>query len=116
MNSTPLTDTDRAIYEWQIWVPGFGEPAQQALTNARVLVARCGGVGGASAYYLACAGVGKLILAHAGTLRPSDLNRQILMTRDGLGKPRVKSAARRLRELNPDLVVEAFDENITDEN
>jgi molybdopterin-synthase adenylyltransferase len=73
-------------------------------------------VGGAAAYYLTAAGVGRLVLAHGGKLKPSDLNRQILMTHDWLGKPRVESAARRLRELNPALVVEAVAENISEAN
>ncbi|MEI6235246.1 MAG: HesA/MoeB/ThiF family protein [Planctomycetota bacterium] len=114
--TTPLTDSDRAIHEWQMWVPGFGEAGQHALKNATVLISRCGGVGGNVAYQLACAGVGKLILAHAGDLRANDLNRQILMTRDWIGKPRVECAARRLRDLNPDLKIEAFNENISDAN
>ncbi len=115
MNSD-LNDTDRDIYEWQMSVPDFGEAGQRALKNASVLVSRCGGVGGAVAYQLACAGVGRLILAHAGDLRANDLNRQILMTRDWIGKPRVESAVRRLKELNPDLRVDAFNENVSDEN
>jgi molybdopterin-synthase adenylyltransferase len=115
-NEQPLNDEDRATYEWQMWVPGFGEEGQRKLKGASVLVSRCGGVGGAAAYYLAAAGVGKLVLAHAGNVKPSDLNRQILMTHDWLGKPRVESAARRLRELNPSLVVEALGENITEFN
>src|SRR5437764_1023739 len=41
-----LTDDERAIYEWQLWVEGFGEAGQLRLKNATVLVARCGGVGG----------------------------------------------------------------------
>ena len=94
-----LTDEERAVYEWQIWVPGFGEAGQEALKGASVLVSRCGGLGSVVAYELAAAGVGKLVLAHGGSVKPSDLNRQLLMTHAWLGKPRVESAARRLAEL-----------------
>ncbi len=111
-----LTDSDRAIYEWQMWVPGFGERGQELLKGATVLISRCGGVGGSVAYQLAAAGVGRLILAHAGDLRASDLNRQLLMTHDWLGKPRAESAARRLRELNPALEVAAVPENVDANN
>jgi len=90
-----LTPEEKAIYEWQMWLPGFGEAAQLKLKNASALVSRCGGLGGPVAYNLAAAGIGRLILAHAGNLKPSDLNRQILMTHAGLGKPRVESAKRR---------------------
>lgn len=107
---------ERAVYEWQLDVPGFGERGQEALRRATVLVSRAGGVGGAAAYYLAAAGVGRLVLAHEGSVRPSDLNRQILMTAAGVGRPRVESAARRLRELNPRLEVVAVGENVGEEN
>ncbi|NOX56494.1 MAG: HesA/MoeB/ThiF family protein [Planctomycetes bacterium] len=112
----PLTDQERAIYEWQIWVPGFGEAGQERLKGASVLVSRVGGLGSVVAYELAAAGVGRLILAHAGNVKPSDLNRQLLMTHDWIGKPRVESAARRLRELNPRLEIEAVPENINEQN
>lgn len=107
-----LSDLERQIYEWQMWVPGFGEEGQRRLKGASVLVSRCGGLGGVVALELAAAGVGRLVLAHGGVLKPSDLNRQILMTQDWLGRPRVECAARRLRELNPRLEVVAVAENV----
>ncbi|MBL8793404.1 MAG: HesA/MoeB/ThiF family protein [Planctomycetia bacterium] len=113
---TDLTDHERAVYEWQMWVADFGETGQRALKQATVLVSRVGGVGGTAAYYLAAAGVGRLILAHAGNIRPSDLNRQLLMTDAALGTSRVESAARRLRELNPRVEVTAVPENINADN
>ncbi len=112
----PLTDEERAVYEWQIWVPDFGEKGQEKLKGASVLISRVGGLGGVVAYELAAAGIGKLVLAHAGNVKPSDLNRQLLMTYDGLGKSRVESAARRLKELNPRLEIVPVAENINDEN
>ena len=85
-----LSEAERARYEWQLWVPGFGEPEQVRLKGASVLISRCGGVGGIVAYELASAGIGRLILAHAGDVRLNDLNRQLLMTTDWIGKPRVE--------------------------
>ena len=117
LNRTPsLTDVERQVYEWQMWVAGFGEEGQRQLKGASVLISRCGGVGGAVALELAAAGVGKIILAHAGNLKPSDLNRQILMSYDWLGRPRVECAAQRLRALNPRLEVVAVAENICEAN
>jgi len=92
-----LTPDEKAVYEWQMWVPDFGETGQQKLKSSSVLISRCGGVGGAVALNLAAAGIGRLVLAHAGNLKPSDLNRQILMTHNHMGKPRIESARRRLR-------------------
>ena len=56
------------------------------------------------------------MLAHAGDVKPSDLNRQLLMTHAWLGKPRVESARRRLLELNPRLDIAAVSENISEAN
>jgi molybdopterin/thiamine biosynthesis adenylyltransferase len=109
----PLTDADRERYRWQLWVAGFGEEGQRRLKGTSVLVSRCGGVGGAVAYQLAAAGVGRIVLAHAGKLRLDDLNRQLLMTTDGVGTPRADLAARRLRELNPTIEIEPVAENVS---
>lgn len=111
-----LTEWDRAVHEWQMWIEGLGEAGQRRLKNASVLVTRVGGVGGQVAYQLAAAGVGKLILAHAGNIKPSDLNRQLLMTAARLGHSRVECATERLKELNPHLEVEAIPENVTEVN
>jgi molybdopterin/thiamine biosynthesis adenylyltransferase len=111
-----LTDQERERYRWQLWVEGFGEEGQRRLKGASVLVSRVGGVGGTVAMHLAAAGVGRLVLAHAGNLRLDDLNRQLLMSQDGLDKPRVDQAASRLRALNPDVEVTAVAENIGDTN
>ena len=111
-----LTEEEKATYEWQIPVRGFGEEGQRKLKGATALVSRLGGLGGPLAQELTAAGIGKLILAHGGNLKHSDLNRQILMTYDWLGKPRVESASRRLRELNPRLEVEAVPENVHEDN
>lgn len=115
-NPVPLTDEERAVYEWQIWVDDFREAGQEKLKGASVLVSRVGGLGSVVAYELAAAGVGKLVLAHAGNVKPSDLNRQLLMTHDWLGKPRVESAERRLKELNPRLEIVAVPENLNEDN
>jgi molybdopterin-synthase adenylyltransferase len=116
-NSLPeLTEIDRARYEWQMWCPGIGESGQRRLKNTSVLISRCGGVGGVVALQLAAAGVGKLVIAHAGDIKPSDLNRQLLMTDAGIGTSRAESIERRLKEFNPHIEVEVVPENICEQN
>ena len=100
-SSDELTPEERQTYEWQMWVPGVGEAGQRRLKAASVLVTRAGGLGGLAAYELAAAGVGRIVLAHAGVVKRGDLNRQVLMTHAALGSSRVECAAQRLRELNP---------------
>ncbi len=111
-----LTQEERDTYAWQIKTADFGEQGQERLKNASVLVTRCGGLGSVVAYELAAAGIGKLVLAHGGNIKPSDLNRQLLMTHAALGTSRVESARRRLLEFNPRLSIEAVPENATEQN
>jgi len=111
-----LSDFERQRYQWQMWMEGVGEPGQEKLKNARVLITRCGGVGGLVALELAAAGVGTLLIAHAGDVKPSDLNRQLLMTHGQLGKPRIESIRRRLHDLNPLVDVEGVAENVSAAN
>lgn len=88
-------------YEWQLWTPGFGVPEQLKLKSATVFISRVGGVGGTVAMHLAAAGIGTLILAHGGTLRRNDMNRQMLMNSERIGEVRTMQAAERIRQINP---------------
>lgn len=111
-----LTPAERDAYEWQMWLPGFGEMAQRRLKGSSVLISRVGGLGGLVAYQLAAAGVGKLVLAHGGVLLPSDLNRQLLQTHDRIGLPRIESIVTRLRQLNPHIEIVGVGENVSELN
>jgi molybdopterin/thiamine biosynthesis adenylyltransferase len=71
-----LTEWELEKYKRQIQIPGFGVEAQQKLKSATALVTRIGGLGGPAAVWLAAAGIGRLIVAHGGTLTPSNLNRR----------------------------------------
>lgn len=113
---TVLTKEEQATYEWQLDVPDFGEAGQIRLKDATVLISRVGGLGSVVAYELAAAGIGRLILAHGGTINHSDLNRQLLMTHAALGTSRVISAETRLKELNPRLSIETMEENVSEAN
>ncbi len=111
-----LSPTELERYHRQIMLPGFGEESQQRLKNSTVLVTGVGGLGGTAALYLAVAGVGRLILLRGGELRLDDMNRQVLMTHDWVGQPRVFKAKETLTAINPDIEIEAICEYVTAEN
>lgn len=112
----PLSEAERSRYGWQLDVAGFGEEGQAKLRGSSVLISRVGGLGGSVAWQLAAAGVGKLVLAHAGNIKESDLNRQTLMTHDRLGTARLESAVARLKAFNPSMEIVPVFENATHEN
>ena len=116
MGEFKLTPTELERYRRQMQLPGFGEDGQAKLKATTALVSGVGGLGGTVALYLAVAGVGKLILVRGGDLRLDDMNRQILMTDDWVGKPRVLKAKETLSKINPDVEIEAVPEFVTSDN
>ncbi len=111
-----LTGHEIERYRRQMMLPGFTVDHQRHLKNSCALVAGVGGLGGTAALYLAAAGIGRLILVHAGNLTLSNMNRQVLMKNNKIGKSRVVQARKTLLEMNPDMDINIRDERITDVN
>lgn len=78
---------------------------QEKLSKACVLIGGVGGLGCAAATYLACAGIGKIILCDDDTVGLSNLNRQFLYAENDYGESKVHIAAQRLRALNPHIEI-----------
>jgi molybdopterin/thiamine biosynthesis adenylyltransferase len=110
----PSAEAER--YKRQLMLGGFTIDHQQYLKDSTALIAGIGGLGGTAAVYLAAAGIGKLIFAHYGNLTLSNMNRQILMRHDWIGKSRVIQAMESIQDINPDVDVEIYDERITENN
>jgi len=107
---------EQETYAWQMDVTGLGEAAQRRLKAATVMVSRVGGLGGVVAMQLAAAGIGRLVLAHGGVVKASDLNRQLLMSADAVGTPRMGCIVDRIRALNPRVTVVAEPCHVTESN
>src|SRR5829696_6445127 len=73
---------------------------QEQLRDAKVAVLGVGGLGGWSAWALACCGVGEMWLIDGDRVELSNLNRQILYTEADIGLLKVECAAARLRSFN----------------
>jgi len=96
-----MSPAEQTRYSRQILLPGFGDAAQAALKDSRVLVVGLGGLGSPVAMYLAAAGVGRLLLADFDAVDLSNLQRQLLHTSDRIGWTKVDSAMAALSALNP---------------
>lgn len=111
-----LSQEERARFEWQIMIPGFGIEAQRKLKSSSALVTRVGGLGGPAALNLAMAGIGKLVLAHGGNVERFHMNRMILASYDAIDRRSPATvAAERLAVLNPTVEIEVVEENVTDQ-
>ncbi len=111
-----LTESELERYDRQIIMAGFGKEGQEKLKRAHVLVAGTGGLGSPICIYLAAAGVGKLRLVDHGDIELSNLNRQILHWTEDIGRPKIDSAAEKLKKLNPNIEIETIKETIAEAN
>src|ERR1700712_5809247 len=90
-------------YKRHLLLPEVGIAGQEKLLNARVLCIGAGGLGCPISLYLAAAGVGTIGLLDVDVVSPSNLQRQILFGVSNVGEPKVEAAAKRLKDINPDL-------------
>jgi len=92
-----------------------GSDGQQRIAAGTVLLIGAGGIGCASAAYLASSGVGHLRIADFDTVDESNLGRQILYTPDDVGQRKAEVAAERLRAINPDIEITSITERLQDD-
>lgn len=86
----------------------LGEEAMQRLAGCRVAVFGVGGVGGYAVEALVRSGIGAIDIVDHDTVSLSNLNRQIIATRDTVGEYKVDVCERRIRSINPDCRVRAW--------
>jgi adenylyltransferase/sulfurtransferase len=107
---------DLTRYSCQIALPGFGEPAQRLLQQAKVLVVGAGGLGCPALQYLAAAGVGTIGVADYDIISESNLHRQVLYGPEDTCKKKVAVAIERLQKQNPGVKFIPHDLKITSDN
>ena len=91
-------------------------PGQRAIERGRVLVVGAGGLGSPVCLYLAAAGVGTIGIVDADTVSLSNLQRQIIHHTSDIGRPKVESAAVKMKAINPHVNVVAVGEMLTSRN
>jgi len=111
-----LLPEERSRYARHLLLPQVGEAGQLRLREASVLVVGAGGLGTPMLQYLAAAGVGRIGIVDDDVVSLSNLHRQILFSTADVGAPKAEVAARKLRELNPHVVVEPHTVRLDREN
>ncbi|MES2996945.1 MAG: molybdopterin-synthase adenylyltransferase MoeB [Verrucomicrobiota bacterium] len=111
-----LGHAEQERYSRHLLIPEIGETGQLRLKAASVLLIGSGALGSPAATYLAAAGVGRIAIVDPDVVELSNLHRQILHHDGWIGKPKVMSAAARLREINPHIRVETHAVRFTPEN
>jgi len=106
--------SERYSRHWRL--AEVGVDGQRRLLASRVLLIGAGGLGSPVALYLAAAGVGRIRLVDDDRVERSNLQRQIIHRDIDIGVKKVRSARTALRELNPDVEVEAIDARLDADN
>ena len=115
-DTTELTREELVRYSRHILLPQVGEDGQRALKASRVLLVGAGGLGSPVALYLAAAGVGTVGLVDFDAVDLSNLQRQILHGSAAVGSSKIDSARERLRDINPNVEVEAYETRFASSN
>lgn len=102
-------------YARQIALAQVGEEGQARISESTVLIIGLGGIGCASVSYLACAGVGQLLLCDFDTVDASNLGRQILYGPADVGQLKAVRAASRLAAINPDVRLTEIPDRLSDD-
>ncbi|MBX6377410.1 MAG: ThiF family adenylyltransferase, partial [Clostridia bacterium] len=111
-----LSDEQMERYSRQILLPEIGPQGQARLLRSRAVIIGAGGLGSPAALYLAAAGVGTIGLVDGDRVELSNLHRQILHADHDVGRPKTRSARRRLEDQNPDVTVVEHPVRLTAEN
>ena len=75
------------------------------LNNKNVIVFGLGGVGGHATEALVRTGIGNITIVDNDTVNESNLNRQIIATRDVIGMKKTDVMETRIKSINPDCKV-----------
>lgn len=89
-------------------IPALSEEECVLLRSQTVAVIGCGGLGGYLIEYLSRIGVGSIRCVDGDVFDESNLNRQLLSSVSRLGMSKAAAAAERVKEINPDVQVQAF--------
>lgn len=93
-----------------------GEENIQKIKNLKVLILGLGGVGGYAVESIVRCGVSNITLVDGDTIKPSNINRQIVATSKNNNKYKTKEWKKRIKKINPDAVVNIINTMITEEN
>jgi rhodanese-related sulfurtransferase len=111
-----LTPEQRNRYQRHLLLPEVGEVGQLKLLDSKVLLLGAGGLGSPAALYLAAAGVGTIGLVDFDIVDESNLQRQIIHTRDRIGMRKTESARIAIEALNSDVRVVQHNEMLNSDN
>ena len=109
-----LSEKELDRYSRQVMLEEIGYQGQLKLKQAKVCVVGVGGLGNPITTRLAAMGVGKIRIVDRDVIELSNLHRQTMFNEDDVGQVKVETAAKKLRKLNPDIIIEELPVSVND--
>jgi len=109
-----LSEKELDRYSRQIMLEEIGYQGQLKLKQANVCVVGVGGLGNPIVIRLAAMGVGNVRIVDRDVIELSNLHRQTMFNEEDVGQVKVETAAKKLRKLNPNVVIEELPVSIND--
>src|SRR5947208_8602030 len=103
-------------YSRHLIMPEVGMEGQLKLKAAKVLCIGAGGLGSPLALYLGAAGIGTLGIVNFDVVDYTNLQRQIIHSTAHVGRPKLESAAEKLKGMNPFLNIRTFNTRLSSDN
>lgn len=103
-------------YSRHLLIPEVGLSGQRKLKNSSALIIGTGGLGSPLALYLTAAGIGRIGIVDFDVVDSSNLQRQVIHGTSTVGISKVESARQRMIDLNPDILIDVYNEPFTSEN
>jgi molybdopterin/thiamine biosynthesis adenylyltransferase/rhodanese-related sulfurtransferase len=111
-----LNNDEILRYSRHLIMPEVGMEGQLKLKAAKVLCIGAGGLGSPLALYLGAAGVGTLGIVDFDVVDYTNLQRQIIHSTADVGRPKLDSAAEKLKAMNPFLNIKKFNTRLSSDN
>jgi len=109
-----LSEKELDRYSRQVMLEQIGYQGQLKLKQAKVCVVGVGGLGNPITARLVAMGIGKLRIVDRDVIELSNLHRQTMFNEDDVGQVKVETAAKKLRKLNPEVIIEELPVSIND--
>ena len=109
-----LSEKELDRHSRQVMLEQIGYDGQLKLKQSKICVVGVGGLGNPITARLVAMGVGNLRIVDRDVIELSNLHRQTMFNEDDVGQVKVETAAKKLRKLNPDVVIEELPVSIND--
>jgi molybdopterin-synthase adenylyltransferase len=109
-----LSSRDLEKYSRQIMLEEIGYEGQLKLKKAKACVVGVGGLGNPIVTRLVAMGIGKIRIVDRDVIELSNLHRQTMFDESDIGQIKVEVAAKKLKKMNPDVIIEVLPVSVND--